>query len=385
MLHIAEPPMEIVKVSTKKELRQFVEFPYQLYHSDPLWIPPLRSEQYAQFDPAKNPMLDHCHYALFLALKDGKNAGRISAFVDDLALEHWQQKIGLFGSYECIDDSEVSQTLLYFARDWLRARGMTAMRGPWSFASQEWGLIVEGYSPPPVIMAPYNPPYYNDQLLNFGFIKAHDLLVYEIDVRKGYTFPERFLKLTDAVRSRTGVTVRPINMKNLASDVVTITRLANQSICDNWGFYPVTESEARAMSRDLKQVVNPAACLIAETAQGRPIGFAMSLPDINQILQGLHGRLLPFGIFKMLTRLPRIKQYRMWALGVIPEYQGLAIDTLLYQATYDALFSPELRMEINYVLEDNDRMNNAIRKMGAQSLRRLRVYEMDIQNGSRSS
>lgn len=370
--------MEIVRVSTARELRDFVNFPYTLYGSDPLWVPPLRSDQYSQFNPSRNPMLEHCKYALFLALKDGKIAGRISAFVDDLALKHWQQPIGLFGSYECIDDDEVAHALLYFARDWLRSQGMTSMRGPWSFASQEWGFIVEGFAPPAVILAPYNPAYYNDQITAFGMAKAHDLLVYEIDVRKGYTFPERYLKLPEIVQKRSGIRIRPIDMKNLEADVMTITRLANESISDNWGFYPVTENEARAMAHDLRQVVNPAACLIAETAEGRPVGFAMSLPDVNQILKGLNGRLFPLGFIKLLTQLPRLKTYRMWALGVIPEYQGCAIDTLLYRATYDALFSQDLRMEINYVLEDNDRMNNAIRKIGAQPLRRLRVYEMPI-------
>lgn len=370
--------MDISRVSSKKELRRFIELPYRLYRSDPLWVPPLRSEQHAQFKPSSNPMLDHCSYDLFLAFKDGRVVGRISAFVDDLAVKYWGKQIGLFGSYECIDDIEVSHALLSHARDWLRQRGMTSMRGPWSFASQEWGLIVEGFSPPPVILAPYNPPYYNDQLTRFGMTKAHDLLVYEIDVRKGYTVPERYLKLPEIIQKRYGVTTRAVDMHNLESDVLTILRLANESISDNWGFYPVTEAEGRAMARDLKQIINPAACLIAETSAGKPVGFAMSLPDINQVLKGLNGRLLPFGIFKMLFQLPRLHQYRMWALGVIPEYQGCAIDTLLYRATYDALYSPDLRFEINYVLEDNDRMNNAIHKLGASDLRRLRVYEMDI-------
>jgi ribosomal protein S18 acetylase RimI-like enzyme len=167
-------------------------------------------------------------------------------------------------------------------------------------------------------------------------------------------------------------------MQRLEEDVLTITRLANESICDNWGFYPVTEEEARAMARDMKQIVNPKALLIAEEENGHPIGFAMSLPDVNRVLKGLNGHLLPFGIIKMLFMLPRLNQYRMWALGVIPEWQGKAIDTLLYRATYEAIYSDKLRIEINYVLEDNDRMNNAITKLGARYLRRYRVYEMPI-------
>ena len=159
---------------------------------------------------------------------------------------------------------------------------------------------------------------------------------------------------------------------------MTTTRLANESISDNWGFYPVTEDEARAMARDMKQIIHPKALLIAEEEGGRPIGFAMSLPDINQVLKGLDGRLFPFGIFKLLYKLPRLTHYRMWALGVIPKYQGCGIDTLLYRATHDAIYSPKMRLEINYVLEDNDRMNNALRKLDVKELRRYRVYEMPI-------
>lgn len=370
--------MEIIQVQTPAELQQFIDLPYRLYKDDPVWVAPLRSEQQAQFVPAKNPMLEHCTYALFLAIEAGECIGRISAFLDDLALEHWKEPIGLFGSFECINNSEAASRLFATARDWLSSKGMTRMRGPWSFASQEWGLVVEGFTPSPVILAPYNPPWYNDLLTNFGLSKAKDLMVYVIDAREGYAIPPRILELTGKVAKRYGVHTRPVNLKNLEAEVMTITRLANESISDNWGFYPVTDAEARAMAHDLKQIIDPKAVIIAETAEGKPIGFAMTLPDVNVILKGLNGSLLPFGWLKMLTRLPRLHQYRMWALGVIPEYQGKAIDTLLYRATYDAIFTEKLRLEINYVLEDNDRMNNALYKLGVKNLRRYRVYEMEI-------
>lgn len=370
--------MDIIEVSTPAELQEFINLPYRLYRDDPVWVAPLRSEQQSQFVPAKNPMLNHCTYTLFLALESGRCVGRISAFLDRLALEHWKQPIGLFGSFECINDPAIAGALLTAARGWLRSKGMTSMRGPWSFASQEWGLVVEGFTPSPVIMAPYNPPYYNDFLTQFGFTKAKDLMVYVIDATEGYALPPRILELTDKIQKRYDIQVRPVDMRNLESDVVTILKLANESISDNWGFYPVTEEEARTMAHDLKQIINPKAVLIAETGEGKPIGFAMTLPDINTILKGLNGSLLPFGWFKLLTQLPHINQYRMWALGVIPEYQGKAIDTLLYRATYDAIYTDRIRLEINYVLEDNDRMNNALMKLGVKNLRRYRVYEMEI-------
>lgn len=370
--------MEIKQVASQNDLDQFIAFPYRHYRNDPIWVPPLKSEQKGQYDRHKNPMLDHCEYALFL-LRDGSEViGRIAVFLDRLALKHWKEPIGLFGSYECIQDEQASEILLDAAQTWLKKRNMKAMRGPWSFSSQEWGLVCEGYEPPPVIMAPYNPPWYNDQLTGYGLKKVKDLLVYYADAREGYEVPERYLTLTEKVKKRYHVHTRPVDMKNLERDVVTIVQLANQSIADNWGFYPVTDEEGRAMAHDLKQIVNPKAVVLAEEDNGRPIGFAMSLPDINVLLKDMHGSLLPFGWFKLLTGLPRLHQYRMWALGVIPEYQGRAIDTLLYRATYDALYCDKIRLEINYVLEDNDRMNNALARLGVKLLRRYRVYEKAI-------
>jgi ribosomal protein S18 acetylase RimI-like enzyme len=370
--------MQVDVVTTQADLQAFIELPYQHYHRDPMWVPPLRSEQLGQFDPGRNPMLQHCTYRLFLLREGGKVIGRVSAFTDSLALEHWKEPIGLFGSYECVQDEAASRLLLGAARDWLKEQGMRWMRGPWSFASQEWGTVVEGFTPPPVVMAPYNPPYYGGQLTAFGLEKVKDLLVYYIDSREGYQFPERFLKFTDKIAERYGVRVRAVNMARLEEDVSLIVKLANQSIADNWGYYPVTEAEGRAMARDMKQIVQPRGLLIAEDAKGNACGFAMTLPDVNTLLRGLNGRLLPFGWLKLLWGIPRIHQYRMWALGVTPEYQGKGIDTLLYRKTYEALYTPATRLEINYVLEDNVRMNNALTRLEVKPLRRYRVYQMSI-------
>src|SRR5512138_3250270 len=234
--------MQIREVKTKADLKQFIELPYRLYKDDPVWVPPLRDEQWAQYEPKRNPMLDHCEYTLFLLEDGGEAIGRVSAFTDRLALEHWGQPIGLFGSYECRADGEASRMLLGAARDWLRGRGMKSMRGPWSFASQEWGLVIEGFTPPPVVLAPYKPPAYNDHLTGFGLAKAKDLLVYYVDMREGYRIPERYMTLTEKVQKRYGVTIRHADMSKLEEEVRIFVRMANSSINENWGFYPVTDA-----------------------------------------------------------------------------------------------------------------------------------------------
>ena len=370
--------MKIIPVTSKRNRTRFILFPYTFYQDDPGWVPPLRTEMKAQFNPSTNPLLEHCDHQLFLLMDGDRLLGRVAAFIDHLAVDFWGEKIGLFGYYECIEDEEASHLLLQAAADWLKARGMEAMRGPWTFVSEEWGLVLEGFTPPPCIMAPYNPPYYDRQLTDFGLSKIKDLLCYYISGKEGYQIPDRILTLTDRVAKRYGVTIRPVDMARYDDEVATFLELSNTSIIDNWGYSPVTDAEADTMAKDLKQVIQPKGVVFAEDREGKPIGFAIALPDINVLLRGLNGRLLPFGWLKLLWGIPRLTSYRMFALGVIPEYHGLGIDSLIYRALYESLFSPDIWMEINYVLEDNYHMNNAIHKLLAKPLRRYRIYQREL-------
>jgi ribosomal protein S18 acetylase RimI-like enzyme len=370
--------LKIHPVTTKKDLACFLDFPYRLYKDDPVWVPSLRIEQRSQFDPKRNPLLTHCEWQLFLLEDKGRYFGRIAAFIDLLAINFWGDHIGLFGYYECINDPEASQTLLNTAYTWLKAKNCTSMRGPWSFVSQEWGLVVDGFKPSPVIIAPYNPPYYEKHLTDFGLEKAKDLLCWYISAKEGYKIPERIMRLTDAVQKRYNIHIRQLDMRHYEKEVKIIIELANNSIIDNWGYSPVTEAEVKAMAHDMKPVLQRKGVLFAEDANGRTIGFAITLPDINSLLNGLNGHMFPFGFIKILSGIPHLHRYRMFALGVIPAYQGKAIDSLLYRAMNETLYAPDIWMEINYVLEDNWPMINAIKKLGATPLRRYRVYEMKI-------
>jgi len=370
--------MKIHLVATKSDLKRFINFPYKLYKNDPVWVPPLLDEQYSQFDKKRNPTLDHCEYALFFLEEKEKITGRIAAFIDKLALETWKEPIGLFGYYECIEDMAASNILFETAAGWLRNKGMTKIRGPWSFVSQEWGLVVEGFTPSPVIMAPYNPPYYIDHLLSFNLEKIKDLLVYYISIKEGYVIPDRIMTLTNDVAKRYGVRIRQVDMKNYDKDVQKVIDLSNRSLINNWGYTSVTKEEAEAVARDLKQIIQPKGVIFAEDQEGKPIGFAITLPDINRILKSLNGHLFPFGWLKLLLGIPKLRHYRLFALGVIPEYHGKGIDSLLYRALCDSLYTPETWIEINYVLEDNAPMNNAINKLNAKALRKYRIFEKNI-------
>ncbi len=370
--------MKIHEVDSRHDLKKFIEFPYQLYKKDPVWIPPLRDEQKKLFNPKTNPFLEHCEWQLFLLKEDGKVIGRIAAFIDNLAIDFWKERVGFFGHFECIKDESAPKMLLDAAKNWLIKTKCTSMRGPWSFVTQEWGMVKEGFEPSPVIMAPYNPPFYNDYMTQYGLEKVKDLICWEISIADGYRIPDRIMKLTDAVAKRYSITTRTINMKDYNREVQKFLDISNVSLTDNWGYSPVTEAESNAMAKDLKRALQPKGVIFAEDKDGRAIGYAVVLPDLNHLFKGLNGRMFPFGFIKILRGIPRLRRYRMFALGVIPEYQNKAIDSLLYRALNEQLYSDDLWMEINYVLEDNMPMINAINKLGAKQSRLYRVYEMKI-------
>lgn len=252
------------------------------------------------------------------------------------------------------------------------------MRGPWTFVPQEWGMVIEGFDKSPVLMSPYNPPYYNDLVSAFGLKKVKDLLCWTISIHNGYKFPERVESITSAITKRYGISFRDIDMKDYDNEIKIFLDLSNKSLTQNWGYSPVTEAEVEVMAEDLKKILQPKGVIFAQDKTGKYIGSATALPDINSLIKNLNGKLFPFGFIKVLLGIPKLKRYRMFALGVIPEYQGKAVDALLYKALHENLYSKDLFLEIDYVLEDNWPMINAIKRLEAKESRKYRVYEMPI-------
>lgn len=367
--------MKIVAVDSRSDLKKFIEFPYQIHRHTANWIPPLRLDQYHLFNPKKNSMLQHCDYQCFLLYRQQQICGRVVAYINHVATDYWGEKVGFFGHYECSDDFDSSSLLLDTAANWLRARGARKMWGPWNFVSQDMGFICEGFDLPPIVLSSYNPPYYNDQMLRFGLHKIKDLLVYNCDSSKGYRIPERFLDFTDRIAERYRVTVRPINMKQLVADARIIVQLTNESIAGNWGFYPVAESEAEQIAADLKLIVHPELILIAEV-DGQPIGYLLTLPDINVILRRLNGSLFPLGMVKLLRGIKKIRRYRIWALGLLPPYQKKGISVLMFRRLNDILANQNVYIEANWVLEDNALMNNALIQLQFELVKKYRIYEL---------
>jgi GNAT superfamily N-acetyltransferase len=369
--------MNIYTVKTAGYLKKFIDFPYHLHRHTPLWIPPLRFDQKNIFNPKKNSILNHCEYQFFLLYKNSKIIGRIVAYINHVANEYWKEKIGFFGHYECIEDQLAASLLLETTEKWLRERGMEKMRGQWNFVSQDIGFIYKGFDVPPIILSSYNPPYYNDQMVECGMQKAKDLLVYGCDTTKGYKIPERFVKFTDRIAERYRVNVRPINMKNLVEDARIIVHLTNDATGDNWGYYPVDEAEADQIAAELKMIVHPEVVLIAEV-DGEPIGYMITLPDVNHLLKEMNGRLLPFGIFKLLRGIKKLTRYRIWALGLLAPYQKKGISVLMFRKLNDILGDKDVYVEANWVLEDNILMNNTLIQLKFDLIKKYRIYEKQI-------
>ncbi len=369
--------MKIVPIATSRDLLRFIRLPYNLFRANDHWIPPLLVDQKNIFNPRKNTLLQHCDYQLFLLQENKSVVGRIAVYVNLHYNVHWKEKTGFFGHYECIDRPGASKALLEAAQEWLQKRGITLMRGPWNFVSQDFGFIIDGFELPPVILSSYNPPYYNDQMMNFNMIKTKDLLVYNCDIGKGYQMPGRFLDFTDKIAERYHVKIRTINMKDLVGDARIIVNLTNESLADNWGFYPIDIKEAEQIAADLKQIIHPEVVLIAEV-DGQPIGYVITLPDINSILKTMNGRLFPVGIFKLLSGIKKINRYRIWAMGIAKSYQKKGISVLLFRRLNDVLVPRNAYVEANYVLEDNHLMNNALVQLKFDLVKKYRVYDKHL-------
>ncbi|MDW7681016.1 MAG: hypothetical protein SCK70_10650 [bacterium] len=369
--------MKVQPVNSKSLLRKFINFPYQFYQNSPHWIAPLKLDQKNIFNPDKNSMLQRCDYQLMLLIKADRSVGRIAIYLNRVANDYWGEKIGFFGHYECIDDQVAANELLQAAQLWLQQRGMEKMRGPWNLVTQDIGFICDGFEMAPTILSSYNPEYYNSQVIKFGMSKVKDLLVYHCDTGAGYRMPDRFLKWTDKIARRYRVTVRSINLKKMVEEAQLIVRLTNASIGDNWGYYPVDEAEAEQMANDLKMIIHPELVLIAEIA-GQPIGYVITLPDVNEILKTMNGRLFPFGIIKLWRGIKKLNRYRIWAMGLLKPYQNKGISVLLFRRLQEALAGRDVYVEANWVLEDNMLMNNALRQLKFEQRKRYRIYEKDI-------
>jgi GNAT superfamily N-acetyltransferase len=367
------------QVTDDADLQKFIKLPWQIYRDDPAWVPPLLMDVRAVLNPAKHPFHQHSTMQLFLAFRGDEVVGRIAGVVNATHNKFHDDTTGFLALFECIDDQAVANALFDAAEAWLRAQGMTAAQGPMSVSTNEElaspGVLVDGFDTPPSVMMGHTPRYYPSLFVNAGYAKAKDLIAYWVPEQQ---IPERLVRSKELLLKRNRLTIRALDMKRFDEEVASIQAIYNTAWERNWGFIPMTGDEIVYMAKQLKPVVNPKLCAMAEV-DGEPIGFILALPDFNQALKHVNGRLFPFGLLKLLWYRRKINAIRVITLGLKPEYRGKGIDALLILHVFENAEPIDMaRGECSWILEDNMPMRLAIEKIGGDAYKTYRIYEKPI-------
>ncbi len=370
--------LSIRQITSKPDKLKFVRFLWDIYGSDPNWVPPLEMDRMKLIDEVKNPFYKHSEVAWFLAEDNGKIVGRIAAIINHNHNKFHDDKAGFFGFFECINDKQVAAKLFEAAENCLRTKGMTEILGPHNpSTNDELGFLIDGFGKPPVLLMTYNPKYYIDLIEQNGYAKAKDLFAWHLSTDTSRS--EKLVRVTEAMQKRAGITIRSFNKKDFANEVKRIKTLYNAVWEKNWGFVPMTDEEFDFLAGDLKQIYDPDLIFFAEK-NGETIGFALSLPDVNQsfhagprIPRGLLN--LPIALFNLLTKKKAIDTVRILTLGVAKEYRGRGIDAMFYRKTIEIAEKKGYKYgEASWILEDNDMMNRAIEMMNGKRYKTYRVY-----------
>lgn len=358
----------------------FLKAAFPIYADDPNWVAPLFLERLEHLDPKKNPYFEHAEAQLFIAERDGKPVGRISAQIDRLHLERYKDETGQFGFIDAEDNAETFAALFKAAEHWLRAKGMKRAMGPFSFSiNDESGMLIDGFNTPPNMMMPHHRNYYAGHVEKSGYRKTKDLFAFEFDNRKGLTPTLR--KMVDRMMNSGDLKVRPVNKKDLRNEINVIMSIFNDAWSENWGFIPFTEAELNLLAKNFKMLV-PANAVQIASWKGENAAFIVSMPNINEWFQGLNGRVLSWKLPKLIKGAitKKSKSVRVPLMGVLKKYQdtmvgaGLALSVIRQASDYQ-ISRGVTHGEFSWVLEDNLRLRHIMESMGARVYKTYRVYE----------
>jgi len=365
--------IEIVEVETGRDLETFLRLPWRIYGDDPCWVPPLLADQRKMLDRKNNPFFQHARARYFLALREGRASGRISAHIDDNHNSFHSEKCGFFGFFESVDDPEVAGALLKKAGQWLKSQGMEIIRGPFNFTTNDTaGLLVEGFDSPPVIEMTYNPPYYPRLIEGAGLAKAMDLYAYFFDVEK---MDRRRIRMLAERVERKGIRFRHIDIRHFASEVRIFKEVYNQAWARNWGFIPLTEQEIDHLAKNFRSIIEPRFVIFAFDGE-KPVGALWALPDYNVLIKKFNGRMGPWQVIQFLLRRRKITHGRVMTAGVIQDYQHRGIEAGLICRVFENGLDMGYRTgELSWVLENNLPMNRLAEAVGARVYKTYRVYE----------
>ena len=371
---------EVRKVTSKAEQKTFLDVPEKIYANDPKWVQPLRSDVASKFSP-DNTFFTYGRLQQFIAIANGSPVGRIVAAVNDRLVEREGEAIGLFGFFECIDDSAIAHSLFTAAEDWLKAQGMTAVRGPIDLSTHNNCLfLAEGFDSPPMLMMPYNPSYYLRFMEEVGFEKAKDAIAYNLPLNK--PLPPGYEKAY-RIACKSGVTFRPIRTKGdgFEADCRALYDLFTRAFSENWSSTPRTEAEFLEEAKALQSLVDTDIFPIAEY-EGEMVGFFMCLPDYNVALKQVKGKLNWLGILKFLWYRRQIKEARVIAICALPELRRkMVAPALIYLGHHrNATLKkrPFKRAELSWVYEDNVPSRKIIEATGATTYKTFRIYQKSL-------
>jgi GNAT superfamily N-acetyltransferase len=365
--------VDVVSVASPRDLDRFIGYAYERYRNEPHWVPPLRSDEKARLTPGKNPYFEHAEAQYFLAVDSGRVVGRIAATTDRNHDSVHRERQGAFGFFEA-GSAAATASLLGAAESWVRSKGAEVLRGPLSFTTNdECGLLVEGFDVRPMLLMTYSAREYPGWIEAAQFRKAKDLYAFRGPIPEQPQAP--FQRIASITRRRERVQVRPIDMKRFDEELQRVKTVYNAAWERNWGFVPMTDHEIDHMAKQLKPAVVSELVRFAEV-DGRPVGFSLAIPDVNAALSKMGGSLFPFGIFQLLWTLPRIKETRLLALGVLPEYHKRGVGALLVEEMMRAHRRGGYRIcEVGWTLEDNDSVNELIVASGCTRTAVYRIYE----------
>lgn len=372
--------VDIVEVESPALLKKFINYPNRLYQGDKNYVPPLVAERREFFDFKKNPFYKSAKVRLFLATRSNDDVGRIATCINYNHNQFHEELVGFFGFFDCPDDYEVASMLLKVAMITLKREGMEKMRGPMNFSTNhECGFLIEGFDSPPVVMMTYNHPHVPRLAERFGLKKVMDLLTYRLT--RSDKIPQRLQNVVDKLQKRSKTTLRSLNLSDFDNEVRRINSVYNKAWQHNWGFVPLDEEEFFYTAKNLKRIVDPRLALIAEH-EGDPVAFSLALPDINQALIHLNGKLFPIGLLKLLWHTKvrnKIDGIRLITFGVVPQFQKRGIDTMMYVATYNrGVQSGYNWAELAWILETNRLMCRAAEQMGAKLSKKHRIMELPL-------
>ncbi len=371
--------IEVISVSSRRDRKRFFDFPWQHYRNDPNWVPPLRLNQLELLNYRKHPFYLTAEIQTFYALRDGRVVGRIAAIIDRAHNTYYDERRGMFGFFESVNDSRVSEALFDSAIAWLRERGQTAIRGPANPSQNyEWGLLIEGFDQPPTFMMTYNPPYYGNLIDEYGFDKAQDLYSFWGHVGMLEQLDHTLAFVSGEATRRFKISVRPLDPKRFVQDINAFLHIYNSALPGQWGFVPLSTEELKHIAAGLKYLIVPNLTTFAEI-DGKPIGAVFGLLDYNPLVKKINGRLFPFGFLRLLLGRKRLKRIRLVSTNVVPEYQRWGIGLVLLQRLVaDALRWGIDEGEFSWVLESNHLSRKSLERGGAKRTHTFRIYDKSL-------